>query len=68
MLSAGARDVVCAVVEYLMLFLSSLPTAKLLVAVLISFLTKEEQTSHFARLARDLEWAASSAGIVLAPS
>lgn len=47
MLSAGARGVVCAVVEHLMIFLSSLPTAKLLVAVLISFLIKEEQTSHF---------------------
>ena len=43
----GARRSVFIVVEYFMIFLSSLPTAKLLVAVLISFLIKEEQTSHF---------------------
>lgn len=48
-----------------MTFLSSLPTAKLLVAVLISFLIKEEETSHFPQ-ALDKEWAASFAEIVLA--
>lgn len=50
-LTAGARGVVGTVVGFLAIFLPSLPTAKLLVAVLISFLIKEEQTSHFPRLA-----------------
>lgn len=46
-LTAGDRKSVFIFVEYFMIFLSSLPTAKLLVAGLISFLVKEEQTSHF---------------------
>lgn len=47
-LTAGARRNVFIFVEYFMIFLLSLPTPELLVAVLISFLIKEEQTSHFA--------------------
>lgn len=45
--TAGAGRSVFIVVEHFMRILSSLPTAKLLVAGLISFLIKEEQTSHF---------------------
>lgn len=47
LLAAGARKSGSVVVECPVIFPSSLPTAPLLVAVLISFLIKDEQTSHF---------------------
>lgn len=47
LLAAGARRSGSVVVKCSVIFPSSLPTAPLLVAVLISFLIEDEQTSHF---------------------